>query len=111
MLRRMNDLEGLAVETADGAIGHVKDLYLDDSAWVARYLVVETGSWLSSRRVLISPIRSRSRRSRSKTALESIPRRRSRDSAKPSISATTATTATHSIGAAVASGARALTRT
>ena len=56
MLRSMNDLEGLAVEAADGAIGHVKDLYLDDSAWVARYLVVETGSWLSSRRVPISPI-------------------------------------------------------
>jgi len=56
MLRSMKDLSGLAVEATDGAIGHVKDFYFDDSAWVVRYLVVETGSWLSSRKVLISPI-------------------------------------------------------
>ena len=34
----------------------MKDFYFDDLAWVVRYLVVETGSWLSSRKVLISPI-------------------------------------------------------
>ncbi len=34
----------------------VEDFYFDDVAWVIRYLVVETGSWLSSREVLISPI-------------------------------------------------------
>jgi hypothetical protein len=34
----------------------VKDLYFDDEAWAIRYLVVETGSWLFSREVLISPI-------------------------------------------------------
>ena len=56
MLRSMKDLDGMAVEATDGAIGHVKDFYFDDSAWVVRYLVVETGSWLSSRKVLISPI-------------------------------------------------------
>lgn len=42
--------------TTEGAIGDVKDLYFDDEAWVIRYLVVETGSWLSSRKVLVSPI-------------------------------------------------------
>ena len=56
MLRSMKDLDGLAVEATDGAIDHVKDFYFDNSAWVVRYLVVETGSWLSSRKVLISPI-------------------------------------------------------
>ena len=40
----------------DGDIGHVKDFYFDDEAWVVRYLIVETGNWLSSRKVLISPI-------------------------------------------------------
>jgi hypothetical protein len=34
----------------------VKDFFFDDEAWVVRYLVVEAGSWLSSRKVLISPI-------------------------------------------------------
>lgn len=56
MLRSMNDLEGYAIRATDGTIGHVKDFYFDDEAWVIRYLVVDTGSWLSSRKVLISPI-------------------------------------------------------
>jgi hypothetical protein len=34
----------------------VKDVYFDDEKWVMRYFVVETGSWLSSRKVLISAI-------------------------------------------------------
>ena len=115
MLRSMKDLDGLAVEATDGAIDHVKDFYFDDSAWVVRYLVVETGSWLSSRKVLISPISIGhpdwgaktlpvSITSRSRTVLKSTPKGRSRASTKPSISATTAT---HSIGVAVGFGARA----
>ena len=56
MLRDMNDLEDYAIRATDGTIGHVKDFYFDDEAWVIRYLVVDTGSWLSSRKVLISPI-------------------------------------------------------
>ena len=56
MLHRMKDLEGYTIGAIDGMIGHVKDFYLDDEAWVIRYLVVETGDWLSHRHVLISPI-------------------------------------------------------
>ena len=56
MLRSMKDLEGYAIRATDGDIGHVKDFYFDDEAWVVRYLVVDTGSWLSSRKVLISPV-------------------------------------------------------
>ncbi len=56
MLRSMKDLEGYAIRATDGDIGHVKDFYFDDEVWVIRYLVVDTGSWLSSRKVLISPI-------------------------------------------------------
>jgi hypothetical protein len=56
MLRSMKDLENYAIRATDGNIGHVKDFYFDDEAWVVRYLVVETGTWLSSRKVLISPI-------------------------------------------------------
>src|SRR6185312_9990521 len=50
----MKDLEGYAIRATDGDIGHVKDVYFDDGRWVVRYLIVETGSWLSSRKVLIS---------------------------------------------------------
>jgi hypothetical protein len=56
MLRNIKELEGYAICATDGTIGHAKDFYFDDRAWVVRYLVVETGSWLSSRKVLISPV-------------------------------------------------------
>ena len=56
MLRNLKDLQGYALRATDGDIGSVKDFYFDDDRWVVRYLVVETGSWLSSRKVLISPV-------------------------------------------------------
>lgn len=56
MLRQTKDLQDLVIDATDGALGDVKDLYFDDDDWVIRYLVVEAGSWLSSRKVLISPI-------------------------------------------------------
>ncbi len=56
MLRNLNDLQGYALRARDGDVGHVKDFYFDDARWVVRYLVVETGSWLASRKVLISPV-------------------------------------------------------
>jgi uncharacterized protein YrrD len=56
MLRSTKDLEGYAIRATDGIVGHVKDFYFDDKAWVIRYLVVDTGHWLSQREVLISPI-------------------------------------------------------
>ena len=56
MLRNTKDLENYSIKAADGEIGHVKDFFFDDDAWVIRYLVVDTGSWFESRKVLISPI-------------------------------------------------------
>ena len=56
MLRSVHDLLSYAIRATDGVIGHVKDVYFDDHNWGVRYFVVETGSWLSSRKVLISPI-------------------------------------------------------
>ena len=55
MLRNLKDLQGYALRATDGDIGTVKDFYFDDERWVVRYLVVETGTWLASRQVLISP--------------------------------------------------------
>ena len=39
----------------DGEIGEVKEFYFDNETWAVRYLIVETGNWLSNRKVLISP--------------------------------------------------------
>lgn len=55
MLRDASTLSGSAVSATDGEIGHVKDSYFDDQAWAIRYLVVDTGTWLTGREVLISP--------------------------------------------------------
>jgi hypothetical protein len=56
MLKTMNDINNYKIAAKDGHIGHVKDFLFDDLSWVIRYFVVETGAWLSSRKVLISPI-------------------------------------------------------
>lgn len=56
MLRSLNELQKCAIGATDGDIGKVKDFYFDDHHWVVRYLIVDTGSWLASRKVLISPI-------------------------------------------------------
>jgi len=56
MIRSVNDLQGFAIHAADGDLGKVDELYFDDDTWTIRYLVVQTGTWLSDRRVLISPI-------------------------------------------------------
>jgi hypothetical protein len=56
MLRNTKDLDNFAIRATDGEIGNIKDMYFDDDAWAVRYFVVETGSWLSSRKVLVSPL-------------------------------------------------------
>ncbi len=56
MLHNIKELEGCAIHATNGEIGRVRDCYFDDQTWVVRYLVVEAGSWLASRKVLISPI-------------------------------------------------------
>lgn len=55
MLRSMLDLKKYTIGATDGEVGSVRDFFFDDRAWTIRYLVVETGSWLLSRRVLLSP--------------------------------------------------------
>jgi uncharacterized protein YrrD len=55
MLRSVKDLEKCTIGASDGVIGKVEDFYFDDEAWAVRYLVVDTGAWLSNRHVLISP--------------------------------------------------------
>ncbi|MCX6048830.1 MAG: PRC-barrel domain-containing protein [Chloroflexi bacterium] len=54
MLRRVKDLLGLAIRATDGELGKVHDFYFDDQTWAIRYLVVDVGSWLFGRRVLVA---------------------------------------------------------
>ncbi len=55
MRRTVKSLTGFTIGATDGEIGKVTEFYFDDNSWTVRYLVVETGGWLSGRRVLIAP--------------------------------------------------------
>ena len=55
MLNKAKTLEGYKLDSIDGDIGKVKDIYFDDKFWTVRYLVVEAGNWITPNMVLISP--------------------------------------------------------
>jgi uncharacterized protein YrrD len=55
MLDKAKDLSGYKLRSSDGDIGKVKDFYFDDHFWTIRYLIADTGNWLTGRQVLISP--------------------------------------------------------
>src|SRR5205085_8175358 len=55
MLNSISRIKGSALAASDGEIGHVREVFFDDQSWTIRYLVVDTGGWLSGRNVLISP--------------------------------------------------------
>ena len=55
MLRLAKNLNGFKLGARDGEIGKVRDFYFDDQSWAVRYLIADTGSWLSDRQVLIPP--------------------------------------------------------
>ena len=54
--RRVRDISALTLYASDGQIGSVVELYFDDQNWKVRYLIINTGGWLSGRNVLIAPI-------------------------------------------------------
>jgi uncharacterized protein YrrD len=56
MLSKTKTLNGYAIQNRDGeTIGKVREFYFDDQHWTIRYLVADTGTWLSGRQVLVSP--------------------------------------------------------
>ena len=55
MLNKAKTLKGYKLNSRDGDMGKVKEFYFDDRHWTVRYLVADTGSWLTGRQVLLSP--------------------------------------------------------
>jgi len=47
MLSNAGTLTGYKLDSLDGEIGKVKEFYFDDRQWTIRYLVADTGNWLS----------------------------------------------------------------
>jgi len=55
MLIKAKVLKGYSLKSLDGDIGSAREFLFDDRFWAIRYLVANSESWLSDRRVLISP--------------------------------------------------------
>jgi hypothetical protein len=53
VLYKASAINGYAIEASDGQLGTVSDLLFEDSSWAIRWLVVDTGNWLSGRKVLL----------------------------------------------------------
>lgn len=55
MLWNASAIKGYAIAASDGRLGTVSDFLFDDATWLVRWLVVDTGNWLSGRKVLLPP--------------------------------------------------------
>ncbi|PWS34734.1 hypothetical protein DFH01_24770 [Falsiroseomonas bella] len=55
MLWRSTTLIGSGLRARDGGIGSIADLLFDETDWNVRWVVVDTGGWLTGRRVLLPP--------------------------------------------------------
>jgi hypothetical protein len=53
MLKNASAIDGYTVAASDGPLGTVTDFFFDDASWMVRWLVVETGSWLADRKILL----------------------------------------------------------
>ena len=53
MLWDISVVKGYAIQAIDGQLGTVSDFLFEDESWIIRWLVVDTGDWLSGRKVLL----------------------------------------------------------
>jgi len=54
-LQSANSLAGFGIQSSDGAVGQVVGLWVNDTTWEVRDLVVRAGHWYARRQVLIAP--------------------------------------------------------
>ena len=55
MLQMSSAMKGFAIGANDGTIGTIADFLFDQTTWTVRWLVIDTGGWLSGRKVLLQP--------------------------------------------------------
>src|ERR1700733_11098738 len=55
MLWKASAINGFAIAATDGQLGTIDDFLFEDTNWMVRWLVVDTGKWLTGRKVLLSP--------------------------------------------------------
>lgn len=54
-LRSVTAVVGYHIQAADGPIGHVENVLVEDADWGIRYLIVDTKNWWPGQHVLMSP--------------------------------------------------------
>ena len=54
MLHDLDTLTGSSVIATDGEMGSIRNFLFDDQSWTIRYLVVDVGSWLTRRSVVLA---------------------------------------------------------
>src|SRR5664279_6262601 len=54
MLWEASVVTGYRLAGLDGEIGSVRDFYFDDQSWVIRYLIADTGNWLTGIHISIA---------------------------------------------------------
>jgi hypothetical protein len=54
-LRSTKKVTGYSVKATDGEIGNVEDFIIDDRNWKLDFVIVDTGKWLTGKKVIISP--------------------------------------------------------
>jgi uncharacterized protein YrrD len=56
VLHLARKIRGATIRAVDGDIGTVEDFYFEEDRWTVRYLLVDTGKWMSGKKVLLSPM-------------------------------------------------------
>jgi hypothetical protein len=54
-LRSAREVRGYRIVSVDGQVGHLDNFLMEVENWAIRYLVVNTGKWLSKHEVLLTP--------------------------------------------------------
>jgi hypothetical protein len=55
MQRRVSAFKNYTIEAPDGNVGYISDILFEDNDWNLRWFVINVGSWLSGRKLLIHP--------------------------------------------------------
>lgn len=50
---RASEIEGYGISATDGLIGSVQDWLFDDHDWIVRWVVVDTGTWLPGKKIVL----------------------------------------------------------
>jgi len=80
MLRQTSKINGYSIAASDGELGTICDFLFDDATWSVRWLVVETGNWLSRRKVLLPPSTLRSVDAEARELLVKLTKQQVKDS-------------------------------